>query len=144
MKWFKWTEGRQNSGYYKILLATLKRPLPFDLYLLKYPEGSGINWHKDEVPDGYRHFRLNIVLRKARFGGHFVANTKPLFKKGRVTLFRPDKNLHYVSRVKEGTRYVLSLGWLLKEKVGEDSDFVKESRKIRKERRDLLDSLAEK
>jgi len=43
MKLFHWQKGRQKTGYDKMLLATAKRfPLPFDLYLLKFGEGTEV------------------------------------------------------------------------------------------------------
>lgn len=112
MKWLRWTGGRQESGYQKMLLATLPFPLPFDFYLLRYPEGAAIDWHRDEVAEGSRHFRLNVVIKKAEEGGYFDSETYPIFRTGRIVLFRPDLNKHRVTEIKKGTRYVLSLGWL--------------------------------
>lgn len=59
--WFRWREGRQRSGYEKMLLLANPILLPFDCYLLR---------------------------------------------------FRPDRSPHSVTRVIEGTRYVLSVGWV--------------------------------
>jgi hypothetical protein len=40
MAWLTWQRGRQGTGYDKMLLATARWPLPFDCYLLRYPQGS--------------------------------------------------------------------------------------------------------
>jgi len=109
---FKWQEGRQDGGYLKFTLIQ-KSWIPFDLYILKFPDESYIDSHSDPVPK-YKHIRLNIELKKANFGGFFLCDTsKGGFCKRfwRFTLFRPDICYHSVSRV-EGTRYVLSIGWL--------------------------------
>ena len=111
---FKWIKGRQQSGYDKMLLATAKFPIPFDCYLLRFPEGSEIDTHTDPVDQGKRHFRLNIVLKHANVGGEFVADDS-IVNWSRVKLFRPDITPHSVTRVERGTRYVLSVGWLRKE-----------------------------
>lgn len=63
--WFKWQDGRMH-GY----------PLPFDIWLIKYPMGSEIGWHKDEVPVGFVHHRLNLVLRFCRGGFFQLVNEK--------------------------------------------------------------------
>ena len=66
----RWQRGRQGSGYDKMLLLTARWPLPFDSYLIRYPEGSAIPPHTDPVSTG-RHYRLNIVLKASPRGGEF-------------------------------------------------------------------------
>ena len=111
MKLLRWQKGRQETGYDKMLLATAKRiPLPFDLYLLKFGVGSEIPPHKDPVEVG-EHYRLNIVLKKAKEGGDFICS-ETLWQTSRIKYFRSDISEHAVSKVTVGTRYVLSLGWL--------------------------------
>lgn len=112
MNWLRWKEGRQGTGYEKMLLATAKWPIPFDLYLLRYGEGAFVSPHIDPVP-GHRHFRLNIFLKNAKFGGRFDLGVgKAIWSHPRAQLFRPDIYTHSVTKVLKGTRYVLSLGWL--------------------------------
>lgn len=106
----RWRHGRQGSGYDKLLLATLPWPVPFDCYLIRYPEGSAIPTHIDPVAER-RHFRLNVVLKRSPRGGEFVC-ADPIFSTARIKLFRPDVSEHSVTRVEGGSRYVLSLGWL--------------------------------
>lgn len=109
-KLFKWEAGRQNSGYYKMLLARLKWPLKFDFYLLKFLEGSEIKTHLAPVPKG-RHFRINFIIKKAFKGGEFICN-KTLFSNKRIKYFRPDLEKHSVTKIEKGTRLVLSIGWI--------------------------------
>jgi hypothetical protein len=108
MNLFKWQKGRQGTGYDKMLLATLPWPIPFDCYLLRYPDGSEIPPHRDPVAKG-KHFRLNVILKQSK-GGQFTCEN-PIFESKRVKFFRPDLSLHSVTKVK-GTRYVFSFGWL--------------------------------
>ncbi|MBS7807920.1 2OG-Fe(II) oxygenase [Variovorax sp. PCZ-1] len=115
MAWLKWLRGRQGTGYDKMLLATARWPLPFDCYLLRYPQGSAIPPHTDPVTDK-RHYRLNIVVKRAVEGGDFLCAT-PIFATARIKLFRPDACEHAVSEVKKGSRYVFSLGWVLPSQV---------------------------
>ena len=113
----KWEEGRQKTGYFKMKLFESKW-FKFDIYLLKYPEGSYIKPHIDEaitkvivngVTTLHEHHRLNIVLKNAGFGGYFCINEKS--QQGRFHYFRPDLVEHAVTTIHEGTRYALSIGW---------------------------------
>lgn len=107
---FRWQRGRQQSGYDKMLLLYGRWPVPFDLYLLRFPEGSEIRPHTDPVSEN-RHFRLNVVILKAAQGGEFRCRN-PIFESARIKLFRPDVSEHSVTKVIRGNRYVFSLGWL--------------------------------
>jgi hypothetical protein len=62
---------------------------------------------------GKRHFRLNLILKRPKAGGEFVC-VDPIFETRRIKLFRSDLSVHSVTRVQGGSRYVLSLGWVLK------------------------------
>lgn len=89
-----------------------KFPIGHDILFLKYPIGSSISWHKDEVDNG-DHYRLNIVLNSSFRGGEFKTEKDVLFSFGPITFFRPDKNKHKVTKIKDGTRYVFSFGFVL-------------------------------
>ena len=106
----RWESGRQRSGYDKMLLLHGRWPLPFDMYLLRFPQGAEIAPHTDPVTSG-RHYRLNIVLKRALAGGEFVC-AAPIYASTRIKLFRPDACEHSVTRVERGSRYVLSIGWV--------------------------------
>ncbi|WP_205746121.1 2OG-Fe(II) oxygenase [Dyella terrae] len=93
-----------------MLLAGSLWPLPCDCYLLRFPAGTTVPPHVDRVERG-RHFRLNIILRPAKRGGEFVCE-RPIFISRRIKLFRPDRETHSVTRIEEGTRWVLSFGWV--------------------------------
>lgn len=108
---FRWRRGRQGTGYDKMLLLTAPWPIPFDSYLIRYPEGTEIPPHRDEVAAG-RHYRLNLVMKAPRSGGEFVC-AAPIFASRRIKFFRPDLCEHSVTRVVGGSRYVLSVGWVL-------------------------------
>ena len=110
----RWQRGRQGSGYDKMLLLTARWPLPFDSYLIRYPEGSAIPPHTDPVQTG-RHYRLNIVVKASPRGGGFICAT-PIWQSRRIKFFRPDACEHSVTRVEGGSRYVLSVGWVLKDR----------------------------
>lgn len=105
----RWEQGRQGSGYDKMLLLTGYFPIPFDIYLIKYPKGAFIPAHIDPVSDK-KHFRLNMVLKKAKKGGEFICKD-PIYNSSRIKLFRPDISEHSVTLVEEGNRYLLSIGW---------------------------------
>ncbi|WP_247682636.1 hypothetical protein [Pseudoalteromonas sp. MMG013] len=57
---FRWQQGRQQSGYHKMLLCGAYWPIKFDVYLLKFPKGSVIPPHTDKVEKG-KHYRLGAV-----------------------------------------------------------------------------------
>ena len=105
-----WQSGRQNSGYLKMLLLTLKWPIKFDLYLLKFPEGSKVLAHKDEVGKG-KHYRINLIVKQAQEGGTFKCEN-PIYESSRIKFFRPDIDIHEVSEIRKGSRYLLSIGWI--------------------------------
>ena len=113
-QWLKWQEGRQHSGYSKLLLLTGHFPLPFDVYLLKFEKNSSVPAHRDLVTVG-RHYRLNIVLKHARAGGAFTCKGA-IINWPRIKLFRPDLYEHSVSMVENGRRLVLSIGFIRKER----------------------------
>lgn len=118
MTWAQWQPGRQGTGYHKLRLFS-SHLLKCDCYLLKYCEGAGIPPHTDPALPGYRHFRINAVLKQAKSGG-VLSIVDTLWSRGRVHLFRPDLVEHSVSPVLEGTRLVLSIGWL-KRSTGEET-----------------------
>lgn len=66
--------------------------------------------HVDRVARG-RHYRLNIILRRARTGGEFAC-ARTLYASSRIKLFRPDEETHSVTRIVSGNRWVLSIGWV--------------------------------
>jgi Rps23 Pro-64 3,4-dihydroxylase Tpa1-like proline 4-hydroxylase len=107
----QWKEGRQGTGYFNKLLLQGKT---WDCYLLKYPEGSFIPKHTDPVEDNKEHHRINFTFWRAKSGGQFVLHDRGLKILGhqRFAHFRPDIEPHSVRRVNEGTRYVLSIGWV--------------------------------
>lgn len=109
-KLFRWQVGRQRSGYDKMFLFGSHYWFKFDLYLLRFKQGSYISPHTDKVRQG-KHYRLNIVLKQADEGGEFHC-AAPLYETKRIKLFRPDICEHSVTKVIKGTRYLLSVGWV--------------------------------
>lgn len=120
---FNWEPGRQGTGYEKLKLFNRWKffsRFKWDLYLLRYPVGSGIPKHRDPVPD-HKHYRLNIYLWNAVSGGvpeHDGAIASNRF----FTLFRPDLHLHSVTPVTVGTRYVLSFGFVRRNSGGNNEN----------------------
>jgi hypothetical protein len=111
-----WENGRQviNAGpsfYHKYCFLYSERFM-CDGYLLYYPTGGEIRPHVDKVDFG-RHYRLNIMLKKAKKGGEFICKD-PIFRFWRIFFFRPDVSEHAVSKIEEGKRLMLSFGWIRK------------------------------
>ena len=103
-----WIKGRQGTGYLKKKIFEFSFKLfGMDCYILKYPPKSYIPPHTDPI-EGYKHFRLNIVLKKADVGGNVYYFKTRCYR--RIMLFRPDAIEHEVSEVARGTRYVLTIG----------------------------------
>ena len=112
---FRWERGRQGGGYKKMLLMCSQWPMPFDWYLIKFPRGSFIDEHLDEVEGDFKHWRLNITLKRCARGGKFRC-AESYINMPLIALFRPDIMEHSVQRIDDGTRYVLSIGWLTKDR----------------------------
>lgn len=108
MQLFRWVAGRQNSGYYKMLLIASKI-FKFDMYLLKFPAGVGVPEHRDPSVFGYEHHRINIVL----YGdvNKLVVSRKSVAT--RIQHLRPDIETHSLGPVQK-TTVMLSIGWLKK------------------------------
>lgn len=99
----KWVDGRQGTGYRKLLLWQGRTS---DCYLIDYPPYTHISTHTDPVLDK-RHFRLNILLwGQDNFRGETLFSTK------RIKLFRPDISPHSVEEVSR-RRIIFSVGWAL-------------------------------
>lgn len=106
----KWEQGRQGTGYKKLKLFELGNKLlgGVDAYLLKYEVNDSVPVHTDVV-DGKAHYRLNFELVEADMGGElFIEN--PIFRFGRLSIFRSDLSRHAVHPVVQGKRVVLSIG----------------------------------
>ena len=108
----RWKPGRQGTGYRKLLLAQGRWPLPFDAWLLHFPEGSYVPVHRD--PTEGQHWRLNIILKAADQGGTFISRGT-VWDGPRLKIFRSDLCAHAVTPVVAGNRWVLSIGWVLRE-----------------------------
>lgn len=106
-----WEHGRQDSGYLKKKLFSFSKYFKADCYLLKYPTGSRIGSHKDPVDSG-RHYRANLLIKDCGSGGKFICE-EVLTRLPRLVIFRPDISQHEVTRIESGTRYMLSVGWVL-------------------------------
>lgn len=121
MKWLTWDKGRQVGRYSKLLLATSKR-LKFDMYIIKIPDGSAIMEHRDPALEGYEHHRFNLFLNRfGRIDNNIkVQGPSSSWMNGRAVKFRPDLYLHSMRHIDQlwsgNNTYILSIGWLKKEK----------------------------
>ncbi len=93
-RWMRWQKGRQNTGYDKLLIASTVCS-SIRCYCA-FPEG---------IPP-------TVLIMRSPSGGEFIC-ANPIFRSSRVNVFRSDVRMHSVSRVVGGTRYVLSIGWVL-------------------------------
>lgn len=122
-----WKPGRQGTGYDVLALPRVREPLvvralarigtPFehywDVYLIRYADGSHIPPHRDEAQHGRRHRRLNALLAAPRAGGVLsIDGTRIDLAIGDAVVFDPDRETHEVTRV-AGTRVMFSVGaWI--------------------------------
>lgn len=129
-----WETGRQGTGYERLALRSLVDQDPlyayladralrligaphenhWDMWIIRYPDGSHIPPHKDEATVfGLRHRRLNALVRAPRAGGDFVADGQVVpLAVGDAVLFYPDETEHSVSKV-DDVRLIFSVGaWL--------------------------------
>jgi predicted 2-oxoglutarate/Fe(II)-dependent dioxygenase YbiX len=126
-----WTRGRQGTGYdilplKQILpigpdtlitraLAQLGTPFEdyWDVYLIRYPDGSHIPEHVDDAQHGKRHRRINAMLASAHSGGELWIDGRRIdLSVGDAVRFYPDREVHAVSPV-VGTRLLFSVGaWI--------------------------------
>lgn len=91
-----------------------------DYWLIYYPEGSHIPWHRDPVPEGKVMYRMNLVISRAEKGGKlgvpngWVKDERLYvnFDPGQAVLFRPSEVDHTVTLMERGGRLVLSAGKL--------------------------------
>jgi len=109
---WKWQQGRQGGGYKKFSIVMTKFPIPWDMHLLYIPSGAEIKLHIDSV-EGYKMYRINIILKQAKEGGKFFC-PGAILNWRRIKLFRPDIMSHGVTKVSKGERLVLSVGWCIK------------------------------
>lgn len=109
-KLLRWTKGRQKDSTYWIfpIFRTLF-PMRVDSYIICYPKGSSIGWHRDWNPKG-PHYRINVELWRGQ-GGEFLCG-ETIYSNGRVHFFRPDINQHRVTEITEGRRLIFSVGWI--------------------------------
>ena len=111
MRLWRWGYDQFYTGYRIFTIAYIKW-LRWDIYLFHYPTGSLIPKHKDPAKYG-AHYRFNVTLKKAKQGGEFKCNNV-VFKWWRFCLFRADANYHSVTRIEQGSRWILSFGFTFK------------------------------
>jgi hypothetical protein len=119
-----WKPGRQGTGYDilplpRIRAGAIERALAqigtpyqeyWDVYLIRYRDGSHIPPHTDDAQHGRRHRRLNALLERATAGGELtIAGARVDLAIGDAVLFEPDHEVHEVSHV-VGSRLLFSVG----------------------------------
>ena len=122
-----WEPGRHETGYQKLAVGDLAprsliektlallapyEPLGWDCFLLRYPIYSEIPAHRDPpLAEGWRHLRLNAVVRQSMMGGVlFLDGSAVPLEEREAILFWPDQSLHRVSRIEQGERLLWSVG----------------------------------
>ena len=106
---------RCQTGVYVIPLLRAKLT-PIDCRVIFAPTYSWLPPHKDPI-EGYRQWRINITMLKAKEGGRFH-----IWKKGEARVvdklffcFDPASVKHDLSYIHKGHRCVISIGWRRKQ-----------------------------
>lgn len=101
----KWEVGRQGGGYKKKLLwSTNNKLFGIDCYIIKFTPNYHLKPHKDEVESG-KHYRLNLEVKGE---GKFFCK-EPIFKLGKLVVFRPDKVHSMINGNSERTLFSIGL-----------------------------------
>ena len=112
MRLWRWGNDFYDTGY-RIFTLVFSKRLGIDLYLFHYKQNSYIPKHKDPGHSGAM-YRLNIELVKAKRGGQFHCKKLLWTWHDRIYFFRADNSYHYVTRIEEGSRWVLSFGKVIR------------------------------
>jgi predicted 2-oxoglutarate/Fe(II)-dependent dioxygenase YbiX len=102
-------------------LAHLGPPVAdyWDVYLIRYHDGTYIPEHVDDAQLGMRHQRINAVVTAATAGGELrIDGTLVELSVGEAVRFFPDREVHAVTTV-TGTRLLFSVGaWITDDDAG--------------------------
>ena len=110
---FKWKRGRQEGSYYKFKFLKSKL-LQCDGYILRFPTGCSVMKHVDPVAPGYRHYRLNVTLKRSSNPNDRMYTLGKVHRWWRFEFFRPDLYEHGLQPIKDSI-WMLSLGCRIKD-----------------------------
>jgi hypothetical protein len=115
MMFLRWEQGRQEGSYYKMALLPLwlSKVINTDAYLLKFPDGCSVVKHKDPVSEGYKHFRMNITIKRPDNRRNKMYILGPVHRWWRFEVFRPDAYFHGLEPI-TGSMLMLSIGCRIK------------------------------
>ena len=119
---FVFRSGYRGTGYMKMRLCSATWPVPWDAIVLKMPEGVELEAHRDQARGKFatkQGWRINILLKKAKKGGEFFCEQPCWSFLQRIFVFRADTTTHGVTKVEDGCRYLISIGFQLEPKPGE-------------------------
>ena len=110
----RWQRGRQAGSYSKLALIPvwLSKLINADAYILSFPAGCSVVKHRDPVAEGYKHYRINFVLKRP--GSQRMYCLGPVKRFGRIEIFRPDLYEHGLEPIAR-SMYMLSFGIRIKE-----------------------------
>lgn len=111
---FKWQAGRQIGSYSKLQLVKSKF-FNCDAYILKFPAGCSVMKHRDPVTEGYKHYRLNVTLKKSSSQTDRMYTLGKVHRWWRFEFFRPDLYDHGLEPINDSI-WMLSLGCRVKSK----------------------------
>lgn len=112
MMLFKWSKGRQEGSYWKFPFISSKT-FGCDAYILSFPKGCSVMKHTDPVSVGYKHYRLNVTLKKSFAKEDAMYSEGPVRRWWRMELFRPDLYPHGLRPIADSI-VMLSFGCRIK------------------------------
>lgn len=107
-----WQRGRQEGSYYKLKLLKSSL-LKCDAYILKFPTGCSVMKHKDPVAEGYKHYRLNVMLKRSADPKDRMYTLGKVHRWWRFEFFRPDLYEHGLEPISD-SMWMLSFGCRVK------------------------------
>ncbi len=112
-------EDRRFAFLLDFMFATIslhkKTEVLWDAFLLHYPRGASIPYHRDDASVfGLWHVRVNALITAPIAGGRLTVEGLPVtLYEGSAYVFEPDRETHGVDEIVFGERLVISVGaWL--------------------------------
>ncbi len=116
MNFLHWKRGRQEGSYSKMALLPLwlSTAINTDAYILKFPDQCSVMKHMDPVAPGYKHYRMNVTIKRSNNKRDKMYILGPVHRWWRFEIFRPDRYYHGLKPI-TGSMVMLSFGCRIKE-----------------------------
>jgi hypothetical protein len=97
---------------YRSISAGCRWPITceFQVDYTRYLEGAELEEHRDRIAKEERQYRVMLLLKKAKRGGELISE-RFIVNLPRLKIFEPCRYNHRVTKIEEGERVVLLLGF---------------------------------